>query len=435
MSFVDKVRIFAKSGRGGDGCLAFLREKYRAFGGPNGGDGGKGGDVVLIADANVGTLLDLTFKPHLSAAPGGNGKGSSKTGASARDTLVRVPVGTVVFRDGRLLADLSRPGDRVVAAQGGRGGRGNESFKNRRNTAPRLKEKGEPGEEAVLDLELKLIADVGLVGFPNAGKSTLLSRLSNARPKVADYPFTTLAPHLGLVAHKERSFVLADLPGLIEGAHSGKGLGHEFLRHVERTRVLVHMIDPLGFKGTSPADGIRKIEGELKEYSRVLAKKPRVLAINKADLPESAEVVRKIRARYRKRKLFVVSAVSGEGVSELVDAVLAELERNPRELMTFIPEDGREIRVERGFAVRRLAPGVFQVRGRFVERAAAMSDMSLVESVYRLQSTLKRIGVEKELKAAGVRDGDMVRIGSLELEWSDSPIKAPPRLPRRKRVK
>lgn len=430
MKFVDKVRIHVTAGRGGNGALSFLREKYREFGGPDGGDGGRGGSVYLEADPAVATLLDFAYRPRLRAGDGEGGKGRNQTGAAAEDLVVRVPVGTVAYRDGRLIADLAEPGTRVLVAKGGRGGRGNLSFKSRHNTAPRIYEKGEPGEEAQIELELRLIADVGLVGFPNAGKSTLLSRLSNARPKIADYPFTTLAPHLGLVRHKEATFVLADIPGLIEGAHQGKGLGLEFLRHVERTRLLIHVIDPLGFGGTGALEGVRKIEEELKSYSRRLAAKPRLLAVNKMDLPEGAEVLKRLRGRFRGRRVFGISAATGKGMEELLDALLKALkEASSSGPVRFDEPDGpREVKVPAGFRVERESPGVFRVRGTYVERAAAMADLSLVESTYRLQTTLRRIGVDRALRAAGVREGDTVHVGGLELEWADQPLKRPPKL-------
>ncbi|MFH1725473.1 MAG: GTPase ObgE [Elusimicrobiota bacterium] len=436
MKFVDKIRIYAKAGCGGNGCLSFLREKFREFGGPDGGNGGKGGDVVLEADPNVGTLLDFTYRPRLIAANGANGKGGNKTGSSAADIVVAVPVGTVVYKGGRVVADLSRAGERASVARGGRGGRGNLSFKSQRNTAPRLYEKGEPGEEAELDLELKLIADVGLVGFPNAGKSTLLARISNARPKIADYPFTTISPHLGLVRHKGRSFVLADIPGLIEGAHAGRGLGLDFLRHVERTRVLVHLVDPMGFDGAAPADGVRVLEAELRRHSRVLAAKPRLLAVNKLDLPEAEAALRRVRARYRKRRVFAVSAATGEGLARLLDAAITELGRQTREAaMLAVSDEGPSVRVEKGFRVARVGPASFRVTGPYIARVAAMADMSLMESVYRLQSTLRRIGVERALKGIGIREGNTVFVGPHELEWSNAPLKPPPQLPPRRRVK
>jgi GTP-binding protein len=435
MRFIDRVKIFVKAGRGGNGALSFLSEKFREFGGPDGGNGGRGGSIVLRADNNVGTLLDFSYRPHWEAKVGENGKGAKKTGAGADDLIVKVPVGTLVYKDQVLLADLAKDGAEIVAAAGGRGGRGNYSFRSQRNTAPRNYEKGEPGEDAELELELKLIADVGLAGFPNAGKSTILSRLSNARPKVADYPFTTLSPNLGIVKHKNRSFVLADVPGLIEGASQGKGLGGDFLRHIERTRVVIHMVDPLGFDGVDAVAGIKKIEEELKNHSRILSKKPRLLAVNKMDLPEGAAALKKIRGRYRKRRIFGVSAATGEGLAELMDAALAELGKQPKNVVTFEPLGGtRSVKVQVGFEVKNLGGGRYRVTGRYVERMASMSDMSLVESVFRLQTALHKIGVDRALRAAGITPGDFVEIGPLELEWSEQMLQRPPKLSKNKRA-
>ncbi|MBI3550226.1 MAG: GTPase ObgE [Elusimicrobia bacterium] len=425
MSFVDKVRIHCKAGAGGDGCLSFRREKYIEFGGPDGGDGGKGGDIVLLSDRNCNTLLDFTYSPHLIAKSGENGKGSQKTGAGASDMVVRVPVGTVVFKNGAFLADLDKDGEQVLIANGGRGGRGNLSFKTHRNTAPRIAERGEPGEESEVDLELKLIADIGLVGFPNAGKSSLLARLSNARPKVAAYPFTTLTPHLGQVKHKEVAFVMADIPGLIEGAHRGKGLGDEFLKHVERTRLLVHLVDPMGFGAVKPVDGVRTIENEIKSFSHILASKPRVLVVSKTDLPEGPEILKKVKTRYRARKVFGISSATGDGLDKLLDFLVRELARLPKDdpergagTRTKKPE--REVvRVKRSFEVFREKSGVYRVVGDDVERLATMTNFVQPEAVERLQNIMKRIGVDKFLKRAGIREGDMVRIGSVELEWSE----------------
>ncbi|PCI40139.1 MAG: GTPase ObgE [Elusimicrobia bacterium] len=436
MKIIDKVKVFVKAGDGGKGCMSFLREKFREFGGPNGADGGRGGDVVFLADDQIRTLLDFAHKPHIKAEDGRYGRSRDMTGASADDLVVKVPVGTIVYSGGQSLADLSSPGQKIVVAKGGRGGRGNASFKTQHQTAPRIYEKGEPGEEVELQLELKLIADVGLAGFPNAGKSTFLARVSNARPKIADYPFTTLSPNLGIVQHKGRSFVLADIPGLIEGAHEGKGLGGDFLRHVERTRIIIHLIDPVGFDGTSAVDGVKRIEDELKQHSRVLARKPRVLAVNKSDLPEHAEALKKIRARYRKRKIFSISAATGEGVQQILNTVLAELDQLPIEVDVVPPEAAvRKVKVAKGFRVKSLGGGNFVVTGKFVERAAAMTDTNYMEGLYRFQKTLKRIGVERELKSKGVQTGDTVIIGNLELLWSTDPLKKLPRLPRRKQIK
>ena len=436
MEFIDKVRLFVEGGSGGDGCLAFHREKFIEFGGPSGGDGGRGGSVYLEASPRLTTLLDLARNPHLRGRDAGPGKGNGKTGLSGEDSVIPVPAGSLVYRDGRLLADLAAPGDRIPAAAGGRGGRGNLSFKSRRNVTPRMCEKGEPGEKTELTVELKLLADVGFVGFPNAGKSSLLARISNARPKVADYPFTTLAPNLGLVGHKAASFVAADIPGLISGAHEGKGLGAEFLRHIERTRVLVHLVDPAGYGGRDPVAGIKDIETELKGYSPELLAKPRLLAVNKLDLPGAEEVWRRVRARYP-RRAFAISAATGAGVGALLDRIIEELSRRPPGPLTFTDPaaDTRTVRMDTGFRVRALGGGRFELDGRFVRRASAMLDASLPEAVQRFQNSLKRIGVDRALKRAGIREGDLVRCGAFEFEWSDRVHRQLPRLKSDRRVR
>ncbi len=435
MNFIDKVRVYAVAGGGGDGSLSFRRLKFLEFGGPNGGDGGRGGDVWLEASSRLTTLMDLHFHPHVEAGRGGHGKGSNKTGDDGADAVVKVPVGTVVYRDGVLVADLHKDGQRWRAAQGGRGGRGNNSFKTQSNTAPRLAEKGAPGEKATLDLELKLLADVGLVGFPNAGKSSFLARVSRARPKVADYPFTTLSPNLGVALHKNVSFVVADIPGLIEGAAEGKGLGAQFLRHVERTRVLVHLIDPAGYMGEDPLSGVKTIEAELKSFSPRLAAKSRILVVNKMDLPGAREVLAAFKKKYRVRVL-AASAATGEGVGEVLDRVIEELSRHDGPEHYEDRVSGETLhKVEQGFTVENLGGGVFALRGRFVERASAMLDASLPEAVQRYQNALKRIGVDRALKKAGIRAGDFVRCGDFEFEWSDAPARPLPVKNRDKRTR
>lgn len=436
MSFVDKVKVYVSAGKGGDGCLSFRRLKFLEFGGPNGGDGGKGGDVWFEASPRLSTLLDLSRRPHLKAEEGSNGKSSNKTGEAGQDCVVLVPVGSVFYRDGLLVADLSRPGERFLAAKGGRGGRGNYSFKTQRNTAPRLVEKGAPGEAMTLAVELKLIADVGFVGFPNAGKSSLLAAISQARPKVADYPFTTLSPHLGVASHKGRHFVCADIPGLIEGAHQGKGLGGDFLRHIERTRVLVHLVDPAGFGGHEAAAGVGVIEKELKGFSRELWDKPRLLVVNKMDLPDSEAALKKIRSRFPKREILAVSAATGRGLGELQDRLLLELSRHEGPV-NFQEKAVRPelLRVDRGFEVRPLGGGRYELVGQFVTRASAMLDATLPEAVDRFQRTLKRIGVDKALRLAGIREGDLVKCGDFEFEWAERPYRALPRLKRDRRTR
>jgi GTP-binding protein len=329
VKFVDEVRIHVKAGDGGDGAVAWRREKFVPRGGPAGGDGGNGGDVVLVVDPQLSTLLDYRYVREHRARSGGNGMGSDMNGQDGEDLALRVPPGTVVkdAASGEVLADLAAAGERFVAAKGGRGGLGNMNFATSTNQAPRYAEDGTPGEERDLLLELKLLADVGIVGYPNAGKSTLISRISRARPKIADYPFTTLVPNLGVVSWRgERSFVVADIPGLIEGAHRGAGLGHQFLRHVERCRVLVHLVEGANPEpGRSPRADLAAIDRELALYSPELARKPQIVAVTKVDLPEARaageKLARLLARRKRPPKVHLVSAVTGEGVAGLLDAV------------------------------------------------------------------------------------------------------------------
>ena len=328
--FIDKIKVLVKAGDGGNGCMSFRREKYVPRGGPNGGDGGGGGDVILVADKNLSTLLDFYYRPRLVAGRGEHGMGKLQTGADGDDLEVRVPPGTMVrlAPDGELLCDLTEHGQRFVAAKGGRGGRGNAHFKSATNRAPRTVTKGQPGEERTLQLELKMIADAGLVGFPNAGKSSLIAKISAARPRIAPYPFTTRQPQLGLVRlGDDRSFVAADIPGLIDGAHRNVGLGHEFLRHVERTRVLLFVLDMAAVDGHDPAAALETLERELALHQPALMQKERLVAANKMDLPDAAERLRALRARrqdYRGR-IYPISALTGKGVRELVEALAKAL--------------------------------------------------------------------------------------------------------------
>jgi GTP-binding protein len=341
MKFVDEVRIHVKAGDGGDGAVAWRREKYVPRGGPAGGDGGNGGDVVLVVDPQLSTLLDYRYVREHRAKSGGHGMGSDMNGQDGPDLVLRVPPGTVVkdAAEGAVIVDLGDPGQRFVLAKGGKGGLGNMNFATSTNQAPRYAEDGTPGEEREVVLELKLLADVGIVGYPNAGKSTLISRISRARPKIADYPFTTLVPNLGVVSWRgEKSFVVADIPGLIEGAHEGAGLGHQFLRHVERCRVLVHLVDGANPEpGRTPKADLDAIDRELALYSPALAKKPQVIAVTKVDVPEAraaGEKLAKLLGRRKKPvKVHLVSSVTGEGLDALLDAVARILfkEASPRE--------------------------------------------------------------------------------------------------------
>jgi len=329
MKFIDEVRIYARSGKGGDGAIAWLREKYRPFGGPAGGDGGKGGDIVFIADSNVGTLLDYRYTREHAAKDGERGGGKNCHGSDAEDRLIRVPVGTQIYNDstGELLKDMKANGEHWIGLPGGKGGKGNARFATPTNRAPKHADPGEPAVERQLRLELKLLADVGLVGYPNAGKSTLLSRVSAAKPKIADYPFTTLVPNLGVVRAPERSFVMADIPGLIEGASEGVGLGIRFLRHIERTALFLHVIDLADPMDGGPWSRFQKVENELLKYKEDLGERPALVALNKMDLPDANENLKSIKAKFKKRGLdvFAISGVTGKGIPELVNELASRV--------------------------------------------------------------------------------------------------------------
>lgn len=416
--FYDTAKIYVKGGDGGNGCVAFLREKYVPDGGPAGGDGGRGGNVILKVDPGLRTLVDFRFQRHYRAERGQHGMGKNMHGKNGRDLILRVPPGTVV-RDaatGEVIADLVHPGQEVVVARGGRGGRGNARFASPVNKAPRMAEKGEPGEERWLELELKLLADVGLVGFPNVGKSTIISRVSAARPKIADYPFTTLVPNLGVVRLDEgRSFVMADIPGLIEGAHAGAGLGHQFLRHTERTRLLVHVLDVSGSEGRDPLQDFEIVNRELALYDPNLAARPMVIAANKMDLPGARENLARLQeALGDKYEIFPLSALTGEGLSPFVYRLGELLEQLPTQTTpSFSPQRVTRVKEESPFSIFR-EEGVFVVRGKEVERLVAMTDLDNEEAVQRLQRILNRLGLEEALREAGIREGDTVRIGKFE---------------------
>lgn len=413
--FIDKAKVFITAGTGGDGCISFRREKFVALGGPDGGNGGKGGDVYLEADPHLTTLLDLTYKSHYSAGNGMPGSSANRYGRGAEDLTIRIPVGTVVYKDGEAISDMKDPWVKLLVAKGGRGGRGNASFKTGRHTAPRIKEKGEPGQVVALELELKLIADVGLAGFPNAGKSTFLSRISAARPKIADYPFTTLAPNLGVVNSDSGSFVVADIPGLIEGAHKGVGLGDDFLRHIQRTKVLVHMLDISGFRDNTAHQNYRIINRELAEFSKGLLKKPMLIAANKMDLTDSKAKLSQLKRNLKTKKIYPISAVTGEGVKELLNAVIKALQAAPPP-EDVIPEPVKKYIYEADFIVEKKGK-VYVVSGPKIEKLSAMTDFASEEGLRRFQGILKKMGIEKELEAQGITVGDTVRIGELEFDF------------------
>jgi GTP-binding protein len=406
MSFVDEAQIHIKGGNGGAGAVSFRREAHVSRGGPDGGDGGDGGDVWLVADRNVASLYGFRDHPHRRAGDGTHGMGKARHGKSGASVDVGVPEGTVVRAlDGEVLVDLASAGERWRAARGGQGGRGNARFLSNRRRAPSFAEQGEVGEEGWYDLELKLMADVALVGFPNAGKSTLISRVSAARPKIADYPFTTLEPHLGVVRFDEHEFVMADIPGLIEGASEGRGLGHQFLRHIERSRVLCVLLDLASDDGRAPEEQQRVLLDELGRYRPELLERPRVVVGSKADIAGADAPVE------------TISAVTGAGLSALLGrlAILVGEARaaQPRQ-PTFVVHRPEPT----GVVVERDTDGSWVIRGRPAERAVALSDLTNPEALAYAQGRLRGLGVDRALARAGAREGDRVRIAGFEFEFT-----------------
>jgi len=418
--FFDEAKIFVQAGDGGRGVVAFRREKYIPYGGPSGGHGGTGGDVVLVVDPHLNTLISFKKRSHFKAESGEPGRGKKQHGKNGEDWAIAVPPGTVVHDadSGKQLADLVEAGQRAVVVRGGRGGRGNTAFTTAVNQAPRIAEKGEAGESRWLRLELKLVADIGIVGVPNAGKSTLLAAVSAARPKIADYPFTTLVPNLGVVLVDGRDLVLADIPGLIEGAHAGAGLGHTFLRHVERCRVLIHLLNG---SSPDPMGDFQAINEELALFSPALAGKPQVVALNKMDLTNVAELWPRLRRSLQAKDVdpMAISAVTGEGVTPLLRRVAGLLETLPPEppeseapAVFRVPED------ESAFTVEKEGEG-WRVRGTRVERVAQMTSWDYYEAALRFQRILEAMGISQALLEAGVQVGDAVTIGETELSWGE----------------
>jgi GTP-binding protein len=417
----DETTITIRSGDGGNGAVHFRREKYIPRGGPDGGDGGRGGDVVLEVDRNLNTLQNFAHKREFKADAGGNGGGTRRRGKSAETLVVKVPPGTVVRDEatGDLLGDLTEPGQTLLVAQGGQGGKGNARFANSRNQAPRIGEKGAPGQERKLHLEMRLIADIGLVGVPNAGKSTLLAALTDAKPKIAPYPFTTLVPNLGVAAlDRDTTLVLADIPGLIEGAHLGLGLGFDFLRHIQRTRVLVHVLDGAA---ASPLADFSQINSELALFDDNLAAKPQVVAVNKQDLPEAQAAWPGLKAELEGRgyEAFPISALGRQGVREVLNRAAQRLAEAPTSV------EAEEIPIyrapidARAFTIHREDDGGYRVSGIQIERAASMTYWEHDQAVERFQRILEVLGIRKALAQAGIKEGDTVYIGEHELEWSD----------------
>ncbi len=419
--FVDRAKIHVKAGDGGNGVVAFRREKFVPHGGPNGGDGGRGGDIIFVVDSGLSTLLDFKYRAHYRAKRGEHGRGWNKFGRSGEDLVIRIPPGTVIkdAESGKVLADLVEDGQDFIVAKGGRGGRGNARFASSTHKAPDFAEKGEPGEEFWIILELKLLADVGLIGYPNVGKSTLLSQMTAATPKIANYPFTTLSPNLGVVDPgfgEGASFVLADIPGLIEGAHKGQGLGHEFLRHIERTRLLVHVIDMSGLE-RDPMESFHAINAELEKYSAQLLEKHQVIAANKMDLPTSRENFKKIKSKLEKTGyvLIPVSGATGEGIQQLLKHIGEMLLKIPK-IKTQEYVKHYTVTEEETFKISK-KDRVFYISGSKIERLVAMTDLDNESAVKRLQRAFKRMGVDKALEEQDIRQGDTVKIRDFEFYY------------------
>ncbi len=423
--FTDYTKIIIKAGDGGNGATTFRREKYVAAGGPDGGDGGNGGNIYFQVDKDKNTLIDFRFNKKFKAKNGENGSGSHCNGKYGEDLYIKVPIGTVVkdAETGKVVADLSKPEQKELVLKGGRGGRGNSHFATSTRQAPRFSEDGEKGEEKELILELKLLADVGLLGFPNVGKSTFLSVVTSAKPKIANYHFTTIIPNLGVVKAKDgSSFVIADIPGIIEGASQGVGLGIQFLRHVERTRLLLHFLDVSGQEGRNPIDDFYAINKELKKYSEKLAKRKQIIVANKIDAMQNEELMKQVEDLAKKENLeiFKISAVTKEGVNELIDYVSKELKTLPKEELIEI-EDKVVYTLEdkKDQWTIKKEDGVFIISGKAVERLMGRVNIEDNESIYYLQKSLRNMGIDSKLREMGVCEGDTVIIAGWELEWTN----------------
>ena len=421
--FVDTVKIRIKGGDGGNGCVSFRREKYVPNGGPDGGDGGKGGDVIFETDTGLNTLMDFRFKRKFQAQNGADGSGRNCFGKGGDDVVIKVPVGTIIREasSNKVMADLSKPSDKRILIQGGRGGRGNQHFATPSRQAPKYAEKGKSSKDYDVVLELKLIADAGIIGFPNVGKSTLLSMATNANPKIANYHFTTLAPNLGVVRGYDQDFVMADIPGLVEGASKGVGLGHDFLRHVERTKVLVHVVDAAGSEGGDPVEDIEKINGELYSYDPKLLNKPQIVAANKMDIPEAKEGFERLKAVYEPKgvQVYPVSAAANQGIQELLHGI-AEALKSYNEAVVF-EEDfdmfEEEAEKKAAFTVTKPEENFFVVEGSGPERMMGYTNIDTEKGFAFFQKYMKDRGIISQMEAMGLQDGDTVSICGMEFEY------------------
>ena len=419
--FVDEVIVNLYAGRGGDGCMAFRREKYIPMGGPFGGNGGKGGDIIFKADEGLRTLIDLRYQKHIKANVGANGQGKNKNGKSADDTIVKVPLGTTIkdYETGVVIADLTKNNQEVVVAFGGRGGYGNVTLATKDNPCPSFCERGEPGEERKVIVELRMLADVGLVGLPSVGKSTILSMITNDNPKIASYHFTTLSPNLGVVSTDDYSYTVADLPGLIEGASEGAGLGHKFLRHIERTKIIAHVIDMSGSEGRDPYQDYLSIRKELENFSEKLLKKPEIIIANKMDIDGSKDNLIKFK-EHVKEPIYEISAINNKGLDTVINELL-NLVKNTKDEVLF-DEDIQESHVLYKFKVTKPFSiskdnKVYVISGEKVEKMFKMTNFNTEEALVRFSNKLRKMGLDEELEKMGINDGDIVRIMDYEFEW------------------
>lgn len=422
--FVDEVTLKVEAGKGGDGCLAFRREKFIPMGGPFGGNGGKGADIKFVVDEGLRTLIDLRYMKVVKGPKGENGSGKNQNGKNADDVIIKVPEGTVVtdMDTGLVLADLRNKDDEVVVAEGGRGGRGNTAFKTQSNPAPNFAENGEPGEKRVLKVELKLLADVGLVGMPSVGKSTIISKISKAKPKIAEYHFTTITPNLGVVsASKNRSYVVADLPGLIEGASAGAGLGDKFLRHIERTRVIAHVIDMGSTEGRDPYEDYEKIRKELEEFDEKLIKRPEIIIANKMDISGAQDNLKEFKKKAKDKEIFEVSALDDKGLEKVIERLADLLDEIPE---TPLYEEEKyesyilyKFKKEEPYTISRDFDGVWVIKGKEVEKLLEMTRFNTDEAIARFANKLRKMGIDDKLVELGVKEGDKVRILDYEFEF------------------
>ena len=420
--FVDEVIVEVTAGRGGDGCMAFRREKYIAMGGPFGGNGGKGADVIFRADEGLRTLIDLRYQKHVKGEAGMNGEGKGKNGKNAVNTIIKVPVGTTIKDNetGAVIGDLVKNGEEVIVSYGGRGGRGNITLATRSNPCPSYSERGEPGENRKVKVELRMLADVGLVGLPSVGKSTILSMITNANPKIASYHFTTLSPNLGVVSMNDYSYTVADLPGLIEGASEGLGLGHKFLKHIERTKVIAHIIDMSGSEGREPYDDYITIRKELETFSKKLINKPEVIIANKMDIDGAKEKLEIFKKKVN-LPVYEICAINNQGLDKVINE-LKELVKNTEEEVLFEPETIEshvlyKFKKEKPFTIVK-DNKVFVIKGEQVEKLFKMTNFNTEEALVRFSHKLRRMGIDDELERMGIEEGDIVRILDYEFEYT-----------------